>query len=206
MIRSRAEPDLLGPLRADSSADWMIASRCTAAADTGVGETAFSSISLVSSSSSSEPQLTPMRTGLPYLSASSISVENCVSRFALKPTLPGLIRYLASASAARRMIGQQLVADIVEIADQRHVDAARRELVADMRHRRRALVAIDRDAHQLRAGAPELADLLHRRLDVGGVGVGHRLHDDRRAAADHDAADIDADRVLARGNAHLRDR
>ena len=43
----------------------MIASRCTAAAETGVADTAFSSISLVSSSSSSEPQLTPMRTGLP---------------------------------------------------------------------------------------------------------------------------------------------
>ena len=33
----------------------------------------------------------------------------------------------------------------------------------------------------------------HRAVDVGGVGVGHRLDDDGRAAADHDAADIDAD-------------
>ncbi len=78
----------------------MIASRCTAAADTGLAEAELSSISRVSSSSSSEPQFTPMRTGLPYLSASSISVANCVSRLALKPTLPGLIRYFASASAA----------------------------------------------------------------------------------------------------------
>ncbi len=78
----------------------MIASRCTAAALTGVAEAEFSSISLVSSSSSSEPQLTPMRTGLSYFIASSMSVANCVSRLALKPTLPGLIRYLASASAA----------------------------------------------------------------------------------------------------------
>ena len=31
-------------------------------------------------------------------------------------------------------------------------------------------------------------------LDVGGVGIGHRLHDNGRAAADGDAADIDRDR------------
>ena len=40
-----------------------------------------------------------MRTGLPYLSAMSMIWENCLSRLSLKPTLPGLIRYLASASA-----------------------------------------------------------------------------------------------------------
>ena len=39
-------------------------------------------------------------------------------------------------------------------------------------------------------------------FDVGGVGIGHRLHDDRRAAADHDAADIDRDRFVARLHAH----
>ena len=61
-----------------------------------------------------------------------------------------------------------------------------------MRHGRRRLVAVDGDAHQLRAGAGERRDLPRRRLDVRRVGVGHRLHDDRRAAADHDAADIDA--------------
>jgi len=33
------------------------------------------------------------------------------------------------------------------------------------------------------------ADLGHRAFDVGGVGIGHRLHDDRRAAADGDIAD-----------------
>ena len=48
---------------------------------------------------SSEPQLAPMRTGLPCLIASSISVANWLSRFLPKPTLPGLMRYFASASA-----------------------------------------------------------------------------------------------------------
>ena len=34
-------------------------------------------------------------------------------------------------------------------------------------------------------------DLRDGALDIGGVGVGHRLHDDRRAAADGDIADHD---------------
>ena len=38
------------------------------------------------------------------------------------------------------------------------------------------------------ASAPDLPD---RRLDVGGEGVGHRLHRDRRIAADQDGSDAD---------------
>ena len=62
-------------------------------------ERAFSSIKWVSSSSSSEPQLAPMRTVLPWRIAVSTIAENCRSFLSLKPTLPGLIRYLSSASA-----------------------------------------------------------------------------------------------------------
>ena len=51
-----------------------------------------------------------------------------------------------------------------------------REPVADLRHGGGGLVAIDGDAHHLRAGAGERGDLAGGRLDVGGVGVGHRLH------------------------------
>ena len=84
---------------ADSSADCTMASRVTARASRGLGEAVFSSISLVSSSWSSEPQLAPMRTGLSFLLAISMMSANCVSRLSLKPTLPGLMRYLSSASA-----------------------------------------------------------------------------------------------------------
>ena len=55
-----------------------------------------------------------------------------------------------------------------------------------MRHGRSGLLAIDGQAHELRACPRERRDLARGRLDVGGVGVGHRLDDDRPAPADHD--------------------
>ena len=87
------------------------------------------------------------------------------------------------------MLRQQRVAVVVEIADERHGEAAGAKAVADVRHGRRRLVAIDGDAHDLRAGAGERRDLRDGAGDIGGVGVGHRLHHHRRAAADHDVAD-----------------
>ena len=52
------------------------------------------------------------------------------------------------------------------------------EPVANMRHGRRRLVAIDGDAHQFRTRLRQRRDLRHRGLDVRRVGVGHGLHDD----------------------------
>ena len=145
--------------RRESSADWTIASRMTARRPAAARARAFSSISRVSSSWSSEPQLTPMRTGFAYLSADSMIVANCDRASCLKPTLPGLMRYLASASAHAGCSRQQLVAVVVEVADQRHVAPVRVEPVADVRHGRRRLARVDRDAHELGAGARERAHL-----------------------------------------------
>ena len=85
------------------------------------------------------------------------------------------------------------MADVVEVADQRHVHADPVEALADLRHGGGRLVAVDGDAHELRAGPRELGDLRHGGVDVGGVGVGHRLDDDRGAAADRDRAVAVAD-------------
>ena len=102
---------------------------------------------------------------------------------------------------AGRMVGEQLVADIVEVADQRDLDAHRRETVADAGNGGGRLVAIDGQPHEFRAGAGERGNLAGGRFDVGGVGVGHRLDDDRRAAADQNRrpplADPDADALAA---------
>ena len=73
--------------------------------------------------------------------AASIMVANCSSGCAPCPTLPGLMRYLARASAQSGNSAQQLVAVVVEVADQRHVEAVRVEALADRGHlRRRAAV------------------------------------------------------------------
>ena len=61
----------------------------------------------------------------------------------------------------------------------------------DRLQRDRVLVARDRDADQVGPRLGDLVDLLHGRLEVGGLGLGHRLHGDRRAAADRHAADED---------------
>ena len=99
------------------------------------------------------------------------------------------------------MFGEQLVADIVEVADQRRLDPSRAQAIADVGHGRGGLLAIDGEAHQFRACPRQRRDLARGRLDVGGVGVGHRLDDDRRAAANGDRrvafADPNADGRVA---------
>ena len=80
-------------------------------------------------------------------------------------------------------------------------DPSAPDAVADMRHGGGSFVAIDGDAHEFRAGERQRHHLARGRLDVGGVGVGHRLHDDRRACADKHVADAHADRGAARRRA-----
>ena len=48
-----------------------------------------------------------------------------------------------------------------------------------------------RDADDVGARLGDAPDLVHRRLEVGRLGLRHRLHGDGRAAADGDAADVD---------------
>ena len=61
------------------------------------------------------------------------------------------------------------------------------------------LVAVDGDANEFGAGAGEFGDLRHGRIDIGRVGVGHRLHDDGRIAADRDIANPHRDRLVPGG-------
>ncbi len=77
-------------------------------------------------------------------------------------------------------------------------DADPVETLADAGDGSGALVTIDGDAHELRAGAGERHHLRHGSIDIGRVGVGLRLHDHRRIATDHHLADSDGDRAAAR--------
>ena len=114
----------------------------------------------------------------------------------LEADIAGIDAVFVERLGAARMIGEQFVADVMEVADDRHVDAHLEQPLLDVRYRRRRLVAVDGDAHEFGAGAGERRHLARGALDVGGVGVGHRLHDDRRAAADHDAGDVHGNRFM----------
>ena len=70
------------------------------------------------------------------------------------------------------------------------------ETLADRRNGGGGLRRVDGHPDELGAGRGERAHLRDRRGDVRGVGVGHRLHDDRRAAADRDAGDVDRPRAV----------
>ena len=95
---------------------------------------------------------------------------------------------LGERLGAGRMVGKELVADIVEVADQRHVDPEFRQSVADMGYGSGGLVPVDGHAYQFRPGPRQGGNLCNCRFDVGCVGIGHRLDDDRCRAADGDAA------------------
>ena len=99
MIRSCASPHSSASA-AERIALCTIASIVTSRASSGSERRAFSSISSVRSCWSRLPQFTPMRTGFRFASATSMMVRKFSSR-RFAPTLPGLIRYLASASAMR---------------------------------------------------------------------------------------------------------
>ena len=144
-----------------------------------------------------------MRTGLPWSAATWQIVVNCSSRRLPVPTLPGLIRYLSSALAHVGVLRQQDMAVVVEVADERRGDARVEHALLDGGHRGRRLGQVDRDAHELRARLRELDALPRGRVDVGRVGVGHRLDGNGRAAADLDRPDLYADRFMKPDGKHL---
>ena len=102
----------------------------------------------------------------------------------------GVDAVLGERLGAVRELAQQRVAVVVEVADQRHLDAVLvAQAVADLGHPGGRGAVVDRDPHDLRARLGELGHLAGGAHGVGRVGVGHRLDDHRRAAADVDAAD-----------------
>src|SRR5580765_3564778 len=70
------------------------------------------------------------------------------------------------------------MAVVMEVADDRNVD-----LFDDARYGRRRGFVVHRHPHELAAGLVQGTDLGHRGGHVGGVGIGHRLDDDRVSTA-----------------------
>ena len=82
---------------------------------------------------------------------------------------------------------------VVKVADERRGDAGVEHPLLDFGHRRRGIGHVHRDAHHFRACFRQLDALLRRAARIGGVGHRHRLHDDRRAAANLNGTDFHAD-------------
>ena len=109
--------------------------------------------------------------------------------------IAGIDAVLGQCTRARRILCEQQMAVVVEVADHRDVD-----LGDDGGHGARGLVGIDRHAHELAAGAVQRAHLRGSGGHVGGVGVGHGLDDDWLRTANQDAAHTDRDGRTSRGH------
>ena len=97
MIRSWPSP-VASASSAERIADSTIASIITSRLSRGSASFALAFMRSVRSAWSSEPQFTPIRTGMPF----SIATRTIVWKFSscrFAPTLPGLIRYFARAFA-----------------------------------------------------------------------------------------------------------
>ena len=105
--------------------------------------------------------------------------------FAADGDVAGIDAVLGQRLRAGRIFLQQQVAVVVEVADDGDVDAALGEAFDDVRNGFGGVVIVDGDADQLRAGCDQLGNLLDGRRGVGGVGIGHRLDDDRELRSRH---------------------
>ena len=94
------------------------------------------------------------------------------------------------------------MAVVVEVADERRGAAGVEHPLLDLGDRGRRFRQVHRDAHQLRSSFGQLDALLRRRRRVGRIRHRHRLDDDRRAAADLDAADANTDGLVELGCRH----
>ena len=128
---------------------------------------------------SSEPAFTPIRMGT--LRSAAALVTSCTRQVA--PMLPGLIRR-QSTPAVEALEGQPVIE--VDVHDQRDAD-----LGSDLADRRRGVRVGDRHPHDLAAGRLQRPDLVHRRLDVPRVGLGHGLDRDGRVPADRHLAHLE---------------
>ena len=145
--------------------------------------------------------------GSPYFSSRSFSRLPALTPMRIAQPLA-----LAALTTSRDALGRADVARVDAQAGGAGVGGLERALVVEMdvgddRHAARrgrsacsAAVDLDvgaGDADDVGAGLLAAADLVDRRLGVGGRRVGHRLHGDRRVAADGDVADHDLARLAA---------
>ncbi len=117
--------------------------------------------------------------------------------------VPRIDPVLGQGFCRLRELGQQLVAVVVEVADDRNGQSEAADFPDDIRHGGSGCLRIDRDSDQLRPGVGQPGNLDGRGVGIGGVRIGHRLNDDWVIAADHDPAHVDSDRTTPRCKTRL---
>ena len=110
--------------------------------------------------------------------------------FAADGAVAGIDAVFGESFGARGVLGEELVAVVVEVADDGRGPTFGADAFDDVGNGFGGVVVVDGDADELGAGAGEGGDLLDGGLDVRGVGVGHGLDDDRGGGADANAADV----------------
>ncbi len=110
---------------------------------------------------------------------------------------------LGQGRGCGRVLREQQVPVVVEVADERYIHAEPVELLADDRNGLGRGVVVDGDAHELGTGVGQLCDLDGGGVRVRGVGVRHRLHHDRVRRSDRDAADEHRRGGAARDRGHV---
>ncbi len=113
--------------------------------------------------------------------------------FAALADVAGIDAVFGQRAGALRVVAEQLVAVEMKIADQRHRTVVAIERFTDVGHSGSGFRVIHGNAHQFGAGTGQLQHLLGGCGYIRGIGIGHRLHNDRVAAAHGDAVDIDCD-------------
>ncbi len=109
----------------------------------------------------------------------------------------GIDAVLGQRAGALRILLQKDVAVIVEVADDGDAHAELLQRIDDPGHRGGGLLGIHGDAHQFRAGARQRHHLVDGGRRVGGIGVGHGLHDDGMVAPDLDTSNVHHGRLPA---------
>ena len=110
----------------------------------------------------SEPPLTPMRTGLPLSTATLQMVENCSSRRCACADVAGIDAVLVEGAGAVGIFGEQDVAVVVEVADERRVAAGVEQALLDFGNGGGGFGNVDGDADEFGAGLGEFEALLAR--------------------------------------------
>ena len=136
---------------------------------------------------SSEPALTPIRIETPASLAARGDLLDLVVELA------DVARVDAHGGAAGVDRGEDVLGLEVDVGD--HRDLA---VPGDLGQRVGVVLAGAGHPDDVAAGGRELGDLLQRGVDVGRGGGAHRLHRDRRVAADLDLADLDLARRAPR--------